>query len=106
MTPQQKRALDFIRYQIETTGVAPSFEDLAWHLGLKSKSGVHRIVHRLAEAGHLILEPHRARAMRLPAAMSVSEHPNWSRLRALLWSKQPSLQSVRAMFDELDRARA
>ncbi len=65
LTMKQLEALDFIRRYIATHVVAPSFDEIAAHLGLKSKSGVHRLVTALVERGHLRRLRHRARALAL-----------------------------------------
>lgn len=68
MTPRQKQALDFIRSEILSTGISPSYEEIQAHLGLASKSGVYRLVHGLVERGHLRSIPNRNRALKLPGA--------------------------------------
>lgn len=67
MTAQQLKAYDFIREEIAACGVAPSYQDLAGYLGLRSKSGVVRIVDRLVADGKLVRAPNvGARKLRLP----------------------------------------
>lgn len=51
---------DFTR---ENNGVAPSFDEMKDHLGLQSKSGVHRLITALEERGVIRRLPHRARAI-------------------------------------------
>jgi repressor LexA len=54
MTPQQQRLLAFVeRYQRVHRGVSPSFDEMAGALGLKSKSGVHRLIAGLSSEGRL-----------------------------------------------------
>jgi len=65
MTPVQERALAYIRDYIGRAGFSPSYTDVARHLGLVSKSNVHRIVQALCEAGHIRTRPHRARSIEL-----------------------------------------
>ena len=52
MTPQQLAALDFIRFEITTFGLAPSIEEIAAKLNV-GKSGAHRVVSALVAAGKL-----------------------------------------------------
>lgn len=67
MTPQQAKAYDFIREEIAACGVAPSYEDIAKHLGLLSKSGIGRLIDRLIADGKLVKATGvGARALRLP----------------------------------------
>ena len=55
--------------------IAPSFDEMREALGLKSKSGIHRLITALVERGYLERLPHRARALevkRLPEGYSAS----------------------------------
>lgn len=81
MTQKQSDLLAFIRARLQAGDVAPSFEEMRKHLGLKSKSGVHRLVNALAERGQIVRLNHRARAIALPRADAVS---NKSQMNALL----------------------
>lgn len=49
LTQQQQKLLEFLTDRIRATGVAPSFEEMAAHMGMKSKSGIHRIMIALQE---------------------------------------------------------
>ena len=57
--------LDFIRAYVKLHGVPPSYEVIAKGIGLKSKSNIHRIVHRLKADGHLVTKPYKFHAIRL-----------------------------------------
>ncbi len=75
LTRKQHDLLRFIHERIEETGVAPSFDEMKEALGLKSKSGVHRLVTALEERGFLRRLPHRARALevlRLPPELELT----------------------------------
>ena len=63
ITEQQKKCLDLIKAQIDELGYPPSFEELKDRLGLKSKSGIHRILSALEERGYIKRLPGRARAI-------------------------------------------
>lgn len=63
LTQKQKDLLLFIHERLESGEIAPSFEEMKKYLGLKSKSGVHRLVTALVERGYLERLPHRARAL-------------------------------------------
>lgn len=67
LTSKQKELLNYITEEINRTEVAPSFDEMKKHLGLKSKSGVHRLVKALEERGHIVRLAHRARAIALPS---------------------------------------
>ena len=72
LTRKQLELLDFIRSRIEAEGVPPSFDEMKEALGLKSKSGIHRLITALEERGFIRRMAHRARALdivKLPEAM-------------------------------------
>ena len=63
LTSKQHQLLVFIRDQLETTGISPSFEEMKAALNLRSKSGIHRLITALEERGFIRRLPHRARAL-------------------------------------------
>ena len=65
MTKKQLQLLDYIAECLKVHRVCPSFDAMRAHMGLKSKSGVHRIITALVERGYIIKRPNRARAIRL-----------------------------------------
>jgi repressor LexA len=65
MTKRRQLVLDFIRAYIRLHGIPPSYEVIAKGIGLKSKSNIHRIVHRLKADGHLVTKPYKFHAIRL-----------------------------------------
>lgn len=65
MTKNQKQLFDFICEYIGEKGYAPSFEEMARGLNLKSKSGIARMLKRLHERGKIDYVPFRARAIEL-----------------------------------------
>jgi repressor LexA len=69
LTKKQYELLVFINRRLSEGGVSPSFEEMKEALGLKSKSGIHRLIGGLEERGFIRRLPHRARALevvRLP----------------------------------------
>lgn len=79
LTQKQHDLLLFIDKTLRQDGVAPSFEEMMHAVGLKSKSGVHRLVNALVERGFLKRIENRARALevcRLPEELNVSSHSN------------------------------
>jgi len=69
LTRKQQELLLFIHDRLKDGGVSPSFDEMKDALGLKSKSGIHRLITGLEERGFIRRLPHRARAlevMRLP----------------------------------------
>lgn len=63
LTPRQSEALTFIKAFIADSGYAPSFKEIGDALRLSSKSGVHRLVHGLADRGAIRLLPDRNRSI-------------------------------------------
>ncbi|MFC3051089.1 transcriptional repressor LexA [Kordiimonas pumila] len=63
LTAKQHQLLLFIRDRLQTSGVSPSFDEMKDALGLKSKSGVHRLISALEERGFIRKLPNRARAL-------------------------------------------
>ncbi|HCK32342.1 MAG: repressor LexA [Micavibrio sp.] len=63
LTQKQRDLLVFIHERLESGGVAPSFDEMKDHLGLASKSGIHRLITGLVERGFLERLPNRARAL-------------------------------------------
>ena len=74
LTRKQHQLLVFINQRLDETGVSPSFDEMKEALGLKSKSGIHRLITGLEEREFIRRLPHRARALevlRLPDDVSV-----------------------------------
>ncbi len=69
LTRKQYELLLFINRHLTESGVSPSFDEMKEALGLRSKSGIHRLITGLEERGFIRRLPHRARALevvRLP----------------------------------------
>lgn len=65
MTERQRLVLEFIQTYIKMKGFAPSMQDIATGLGMKSRSNIHRIIHTLEDEGLLSVTPHKVRTMKL-----------------------------------------
>jgi repressor LexA len=75
LTKKQYELLLFINRRLAQDGVSPSFEEMKLALGLKSKSGIHRLISGLEERGFIRRLPHRARAlevMKRPEEMAIT----------------------------------
>jgi len=73
LTKKQKDLLMFIHERMLEDDIPPSFEEMKNALGLKSKSGIHRLISALVERGYIQRLPHRARALeiiKLPDGMN------------------------------------
>jgi repressor LexA len=65
LTKKQYELLKFIELRLSESSVSPSFDEMKEALGLKSKSGIHRLVTGLEERGFIRRLPHRARALEI-----------------------------------------
>jgi repressor LexA len=65
LTQKQRDLLLFIHEHMSGSDVAPSFEEMKEALGLKSKSGIHRLISALEERGYIQRLAHRARALEI-----------------------------------------
>ncbi len=73
LTRKQHELLTYINQRLKTDGVSPSFDEMKDALGLRSKSGIHRLITALEERGFIRRLPHRARALtvlQLPEAVA------------------------------------
>lgn len=65
LTRKQAECLEFLERHLEEHGEAPSFNEIADAINLKSKSGVNRIINGLEERGRIRRLPNRARALEI-----------------------------------------
>ncbi len=63
LTKKQHELLMLINKRLHEDGVSPSFEEMKEAVGLKSKSGIHRLISALEERGFIRRLPNRARAL-------------------------------------------
>jgi SOS-response transcriptional repressor LexA len=68
MTEPQLSCLEFIRERIRRDGLAPTYPQIAEHLGIKSRSSISAMVQRLVRDGHLLKTRSGHRNLRLPGA--------------------------------------
>ncbi len=65
LTRKQHELLSFLDRRLAMDGICPSFEEMKEALGLRSKSGIHRLISGLEERGFIRRLPHRARALEI-----------------------------------------
>ena len=78
LTRKQYELLQYIDGHVKKRGISPSFDEMKDALGLKSKSGIHRLITGLEERGFIRRLAHRARALevlRLPENMAGEAGP-------------------------------
>lgn len=62
-TRQQKQLYDFIVAYNNEKGYPPSFQEMTDGIGLRSKSGIHRLINALEERGKIARLRNRARSV-------------------------------------------
>ena len=73
LTPKQHKLFVFIEDTLARKGVSPSFDEMRTFMGLKSKSGIHRMIANLAHKGYIRHLPNQARAIEvIPRPSNVS----------------------------------
>ena len=65
LTKKQHELLLFLEERISQSGVTPSFEEMKNKVGLKSKSGIHRLISALEDRGFIKKLPFKARAIEI-----------------------------------------
>ncbi len=65
LTPKQQELLLYINSRLVKDGISPSFEEMKDAVGIKSKSGIHRMIKALEERRFLRRLPYRARALEI-----------------------------------------
>lgn len=99
LTQKQRDLLYFIHEKMRKDDVPPSFEEMKEALGLKSKSGIHRLISALVERGYIERLPHRARALeikRLPESINLG-----ARASNAARSRPAPVNVAAAGFDEV-----
>ena len=80
LTKKQHELFLFLEERISLSGVTPSFEEMKKKVGLKSKSGIHRLISGLEERGFIKKLPFKARAIEIlkpsNAKQILSDHKN------------------------------
>jgi len=103
LTRKQHELLLLIHDRLQQDGVPPSFDEMKDALGLKSKSGVHRLVTALEERGFLRRLRHRARALeivRLPESQGTTKQPGGFRPQIIRGDFSPLMgRPVEAVTD-------
>ena len=111
MTPQQKRLYDIIRHDLETTGISPSVREMMRKMGLKSTSGIVRLLDGLEESGHIIRRPNRARSIQLDYVLG---SPKWReaakvisaarKIKHMPWQKSRTVPISKEAYQALRKA--
>ncbi len=70
LTPVQARTLRYLQRQIDTTGICPSYDDIAAALGWRSRSSAMRRIEELEARGFVRRIPGRKRAVTIVRRVS------------------------------------
>lgn len=65
MLPKHQLVFDFIKAYLRLHGVAPSYAVIARGIGMKSKSNIHRIVHKLEDEGLVTVKPYKFNSIKI-----------------------------------------
>ena len=77
LTAKQLKLLDFLKKSLNENNISPSFEEMKLALGLKSKSGIHRLVSALEERGFIKRLHNKARAIKILSSKGIhNKHDN------------------------------
>jgi len=71
-TDRQRQILDFVARYIGRHGVGPKLREIGEGVGISSRGTIHRHLRALEAAGLLVIEPDRARGIRLAGEESAS----------------------------------
>lgn len=63
LTPRQRDVLAYLNDYTNARGYSPSYPEIGAAIGLKSKSGVHRLVVALEKRGHIRRNPNFPRSI-------------------------------------------
>ncbi len=99
LTRKQKELLLLIHDRMAEDGIPPSFDEMKEALGLKSKSGIHRLITGLEERGFIRRLPHRARALeitRMPEGIESEKTARSSARKAKLPHSIPAMAAIAA----------
>ena len=75
LTRKQRELLMFLEERISQSGVTPSFEEMKDKVGLKSKSGIHRLISALEDRGFIKKLPFKARAIEILKLPDIKQRP-------------------------------
>ena len=65
LTKQQNKLFNFLKVKIQKTNISPSFEEMKVAMGLKSKSGIQRLIDGLIERGFIEKKDNKKRAINI-----------------------------------------
>ena len=111
ITPREADLLAFLKSHSGGTGLMPSFQEMQDALGLKSKSGVHRLIEGLEQRGRIRRMKGHARAIEildkepvdLRAALRAVNEAAYAAARMAGKEQHPSAEALRRIALDTDR---
>ena len=101
LTHQQEKLLQFINNFQLKSNITPSFDEMKDGLGLKSKSGIHRILSALEERGYIRKLNNRARAIEvLKFPKNKTEHSSNNSIPIPVLGKIAAGHPIEAISDD------
>lgn len=100
LTPRMAQLADFIAVYQAKNGYAPTYDEMMTGLGLKSKSGISRLVASLEKRGAVTRAPASARSVSIAKGESLEvafTHIRW----AMAYQRGPYRQSVRDVLESV-----
>ncbi|MFV0431077.1 MAG: transcriptional repressor LexA [Alphaproteobacteria bacterium] len=82
LTKKQLSLLQFLNSYAKLHSTSPSFDEMKDAMGLKSKSGIHRLIAALEERGYIRRLPNRARALEVIKMPEAIEETSWMGMEA------------------------
>ena len=76
LTKQQNKLFIFLKERIKKTNVSPSFEEMKVAMGLKSKSGIQRLIDGLEDRGFIEKKNNKKRAINILNKSFTKKHNN------------------------------
>ena len=76
LTKQQNKLFIFLKERIKKTNVSPSFEEMKVAMGLKSKSGIQRLIDGLVDRGFIEKKNNKKRAINILNKSFTKKHNN------------------------------
>lgn len=106
LTRRQAQLLHFLAdYLVKSDGVAPTFDEMQAGLGLKSKSGIHRLLTGLEERGFIARGHNRARCIeviRVPEPIVMSPEADLATVISALVGKIGAASTARRLQWHID----
>ncbi len=100
LTRKQHQLFMFLYERAKESPVSPSYEEMKQHLGLRSKSGIHRMVRALQERGFIAARYGRARSITI---LRSPDCQNYGALEAENWRLREENRRLQEAVNTLQR---